>query len=334
MVIPEGYKKTEMGIIPEDWEVKPLNLVAPLQRGFDLPSLKVKIGNYPVVFSNGIGAYHSNYKVKGPGVVTGRSGTIGKVHYLLCDYWPHNTTLWVTDFLGNNEKFIFYLFQTIKWENYNSGSGVPTLNRNDVHNVLCRIPAIPEQIAIAQALSDIDSLIANLEKMIEKKKNIKQGAMQELLTGKRRLPGFDGIWKEKHIGEVCEIIGGGTPSKANINWWKGNIPWISSSDLVVNSINNITISKHISNDALLHSATKLCPKDSILVVSRVGVGKVAIAQFEICTSQDFTNLVAKEHNPLFLAYLMSAIMKRNTDIQGTSITGVTSSDISSIKIPF
>lgn len=203
-----GYKQTEIGVIPEDWEAKPLKDVAPLQRGFDLPYSQMEEGKYPVVFSNGVGAFHNAYMAKGPGVITGRSGTIGKVHYISTNYWPHNTTLWVTDFHGNDEKYVYYLFQTVPWELFNSGSSVPTLNRNDIHDTLHAIPPRPEQRRIAEALSDMDELIASLEKLIAKKKAIKQGAMQELLTGKRRLPGFSVEWKPYLYMDICSLING------------------------------------------------------------------------------------------------------------------------------
>lgn len=201
-----GYKQTELGIIPDNWDVKPLKEVAPLQRGFDLPYSSIKKGLYPVVFSNGVGAFHSTYMVKGPGVVTGRSGTIGKIHYVENDYWPHNTALWVTDFHNNDPLFVYYLFKTIPWDLYNSGSGVPTLNRNDVHDYLVAVPSKNEQTEIATMLADIDSLIESIEKQLIKKKAIKQGAMQELLTGKRRLPGFSGEWGTKKLGDYCSLI--------------------------------------------------------------------------------------------------------------------------------
>ena len=87
-----------------EWEEKRLEEAAPLQRGFDLPIDKIKKGKYPVVFSNGILKFHNEFKVMGPGVVTGRSGTIGKVTFVEDDYWPHNTALWVTDFKNNMPK--------------------------------------------------------------------------------------------------------------------------------------------------------------------------------------------------------------------------------------
>jgi type I restriction enzyme S subunit len=333
MVIPKGYKQTEIGVIPEEWENKPLKMIAPLQRGFDLPYSDIVDGCYPVVFSNGTGSFHNRYMVKGPGVVTGRSGTIGKVSYIQDDFWPHNTTLWVTDFLGNNAKFIYYLFTTINWRNYNSGSSVPTLNRNDIHSTIFACPPLPEQEKIAEALSDTDELISSLEKLIAKKKAIKQGAMQQLLTGKTRLPGFSGKWKTFTVGERGYFISGGTPSKSMSAWWNGSIPWISSSDLSENSINKLSINRYITDDAIKGSATQLCPVNSILIVSRVGVGKVAVAPCKLCTSQDFSNLVVECDNPYFLAFrLCSEMQIISKRAQGTSIKGVTIDDISAIEV--
>jgi len=112
-----------------EWEVKKLGSLAPLQRGFDLPTAQLRRGRHPVVYSNGVLNHHVAFKVKGPGVVTGRSGTIGRVTYVEHDYWPHNTSLWVTDFKGNAPKFTFYLYTWIGLEQFATGSGVPTLNR-------------------------------------------------------------------------------------------------------------------------------------------------------------------------------------------------------------
>lgn len=103
--ISEGYQQTDVGIIPKDWIVRSIGDFAPLQRGFDLPSRLRKDGLYPVIYSNGFVNTHIQYKVKGPGIVTGRSGTIGKVHYVEQNYWPHNTSLWVTKFNEVDPKF-------------------------------------------------------------------------------------------------------------------------------------------------------------------------------------------------------------------------------------
>ncbi len=170
-----------------EWEVKRLGDVAPLQRGFDLTNSMLKKGSYPVVYSNGVLNHHTDFMVKGPGVVTGRSGTIGKVSYVEEDYWPHNTALWVTDFKGNSPKFIYHLYKNIGLDRFGTGSGVPTLNRNDVHAFSVSVPSNEEQTAIAAVLSDMDAEIEALEARREKTRQVKRGMMQELLTGWTRL---------------------------------------------------------------------------------------------------------------------------------------------------
>ncbi|MEO5607964.1 MAG: restriction endonuclease subunit S [Polaromonas sp.] len=180
--------QTRLPGFSEEWIEQPLGDIAPLQRGFDLPNSQQKRGPYPVVYSNGIGNHHAAFQVKGPGVVTGRSGTIGAVTYVEKDFWPHNTSLWVKTFKGNDAKFVFYLYMHIGLERFATGSGVPTLNRNDVHLFKMSIPASKaEQTAIATVLSDMDAELAALQARHDKTRALKQGMMQALLTGRIRL---------------------------------------------------------------------------------------------------------------------------------------------------
>ncbi|MCE8915721.1 restriction endonuclease subunit S [Bacteroides fragilis] len=159
--------------------------VAPLQRGFDLPTQNLVEGIYPVIYSNGILQHHDKYKCEAPGLITGRSGTIGKFTYIDSGfYWPHNTSLWVTDFCGNCPKFIYYLYQTVHIEQFSTGSGVPTLNRNDVHRYKTSVPtAIVEQEKIAKFLSILDERIVTQNKIIEKYESLIKGLNNILLYG-------------------------------------------------------------------------------------------------------------------------------------------------------
>ena len=180
-------KKRIPGFI-DKWELKMISEIAPLKRGFDLPNRNLRLGSYPVIYSDGMLNHHITFKVKGPGVVTGRSGTIGTVTFVEKDFWPHNTSLWVTSFRGNDPKFVYYLYTRIGLERFATGSGVPTLNRNDVHSFKVKIPSNrDEQETIAQILIDLDAEIEALENKLAKYKQIKQGMMQSLLTGKVRL---------------------------------------------------------------------------------------------------------------------------------------------------
>ncbi|OAT86875.1 restriction endonuclease subunit S [Candidatus Arthromitus sp. SFB-turkey] len=200
--VPQGYKKTKIGIVPNEWEENKLKDIAPLQRGFDLPSYQINKGVYPICCSNGITGYHNEFKVKGPGVWTGRSGTIGKVFYTEKNYWAHNTSLWVTNFINSIPKYIFYLYTFIDFSKYDAGSTVPTLNRNDIHSLKISIPSIAEQQKISEILSTQDKVIELKEKLLKEKEKQKKYLVQSLVTGKKRLKGFNGEWKKVKLGNL------------------------------------------------------------------------------------------------------------------------------------
>jgi type I restriction enzyme, S subunit len=161
-VFNEVFSQNLLGLIgtkKNGWIKKSLKEVAPLQRGFDLPSTQLIEGNYPVGYSNGIKYSHSEYKVVGPGVWTGRSGTIGNVFYTEDNYWPHNTSLWVTDFNNNHPKYIYHLYSKLHFEKRMTGTGVPTLNRNDIHKFKIYVPEISEQKIISNKIDMVDKLV-------------------------------------------------------------------------------------------------------------------------------------------------------------------------------
>lgn len=183
-----------------EWNIDKIYNIAPLQRGFDLPEQNIIHGSVPVVYSNGIKNYHNQYKAKAPGIITGRSGTVGKFTYIENGYyWPHNTSLWVTDFKCNYPKFIYFLFQYVKFENYSTGSGVPTLNRNDIHDKKVGVPKIEEQIKIATFLTKIDERIELQNKIIEDMDSLKQSISIQL---------YDQLELNKKLCDVCEVTKG------------------------------------------------------------------------------------------------------------------------------
>lgn len=152
---------------------------------------------------------------------------------------------------------------------------------------------------------------------------------------KLRFKEFTDEWQTHKLKNLCTTCGGGTPSKSITEYWTGNIPWISSSDLEATSIFKINVSKFITTKAISESATKIIPPNSILIVSRVGVGKVAINYNELCTSQDFTNLINIKGNSIFFTYLLKLKMEKQTQqTQGTSIKGITTNDIKNINCTF
>ena len=185
-MFPKGgslYPEIRFAGFTDPWEQRKLGEVAPLQRGFDLPVSQMISGPYPVVMSNGVGGWHSKYAVKGPGVVTGRSGTIGGLQYIEGDFWPHNTSLWVTSFNGNEPKFIYWLYSSLNLERFGSGSGVPTLNRNDVHDQLIGVPCnIVEQRRIGAFFDRLDSLITLHQRKLELLRNIKKSMLDKMFV--------------------------------------------------------------------------------------------------------------------------------------------------------
>ncbi|MGH8499877.1 MAG: restriction endonuclease subunit S, partial [Methylococcales bacterium] len=302
-----------MGVIPGDWEVKSIAQIAPLQRGFDLPTYRLKEGPYPVVYSNGIMTFHNKAMISGPGVITGRSGTLGNVHFVETDYWPHNTSLWVTNFYGNDARYVFYLYNSINFERFASGSGVPTLNRNDAHAFRIALPPTKaEQSAIAEALSDADALIESLEQLIDKKRHLKQGAMQELLTGKTRLRGFGGEWKVKRLEELADIRNGGTPSTAQPQFWDGDIPWCTPTDITgLNGCKYLSdTSRKISLLGLKSSSADVIPTKSVIMTSRATIGECAINRVPVSTNQGFKNFVPFEHVDVEFLYYMLRTQKQ------------------------
>ena len=137
----------------------PLNEFILLQRGFDLPQSDRISGDIPVVASTGVAGFHNEYKVDAPGVVIGRSGSIGGGQYIKEKFWPLNTTLWVKDFKGHDARYVYYLLKSIDFHRFNVGTGVPTLNRNHLSSVLVKNLGYINEKVIAKILGDLDDKI-------------------------------------------------------------------------------------------------------------------------------------------------------------------------------
>jgi type I restriction enzyme S subunit len=180
-------KETEIGPMPEHWGIRQLLDTATLQRGKDLPKQNQIPGQYPIVGSSGVIGYHNEFVCSGPGVVTGRSGSIGNLAYVEEDYWPHNTGLYVKDFHGNNPKFIYYLLHLVDFRKYSTGVSVPTLNRNFVHSALVPVPPTQEQQQIAYMLTSMDKKIEAEEGHKAALQSLFRTMLHNLMTGKVRV---------------------------------------------------------------------------------------------------------------------------------------------------
>lgn len=236
-----------------------------LQRGFDITKKEQTEGCYPVVSSGGISSYHNEYRATGPGVIIGRKGTLGSAFYVDSDYWPHDTTLWVKDFKGNEPKFIFYFLNKLGLKRLDSGSSNPTLNRNFVHQIKAELPDIDSQIKISTVLSEIDKKIelnncisAELEAMAKtlydywfvqfdfpddspqgqgKPYKTSGGKMVYNPTLKREIP--EG-WSDIELEEIIERSGTGLNPRDNFKLGSGNNYYVT--------IKNVTNGKIVLDD--------------------------------------------------------------------------------------
>lgn len=192
------------------WKSLPLGAVATLQRGFDLPADLRKDGPFPVISSGGFTGCHFEAKVSGPGVVTGRYGSIGEVYFVEGDYWPLNTTLWVKDFHGNDPKFIFHLLRTFDFKKFSDKTGVPDVNRNDLHKVLVSCPPLDVQKRIVEYLSLWDAAIEKTERLVEAKEMRFKWLLDRLFSSSEHQRGhvrdFTNEISERNIGAAVERV--------------------------------------------------------------------------------------------------------------------------------
>ena len=185
-----------------------------------------------------------------------------------------------------------------------------------------------EQAKIAELFSVLTKRIEKQTVLVDSLKKYKRG-LHKLVFIKNRKPS----WEKSALHDIASFCGGGTPSKDVSSYWDGEIGWISSSDIQEEWIDDISVTRRITKKAIDNSATKLCPEGTIAIVSRVGVGKVAIIPESLCTSQDFTNITSITGNTHYMAYQIAFRMKLEAmKTQGTSIKGVTADTIKSMGV--
>lgn len=205
----EGIKNTKAfynAEIPSDWEVKDLGVIVKVKHGRDQKSIEVENGLYPILATGGeIGRTNTPLYSK-PSVLIGRKGTIDKPKYMDTPFWTVDTLFYTEVSEYVLPIWLFYKFETIDWYFYNEASGVPSLSASTISKIKILLPPLPEQRAIAQVLSTADAAIHTSEKLITQKELRKKWLMQQLLTGKKRLKGFEGEWKELKLSDVFNRV--------------------------------------------------------------------------------------------------------------------------------
>jgi len=192
-----------------EWKPMPVGDFATFQRGFDLPNQSRIEGDVPIVSSGGVSGFHNEARVERAGLVTGRYGSIGELFYLDGPHWPLNTSLWVKDFHGNEIKFAYYLLSRIDFRSLSDKTGVPGVNRNDVHKLQTAKPKLPEQQKIAAFLGAVDEKIGQLTRKKALLEDYKKGCMQQLFTQKLRFKDDQGNdfpdWDTTKLEDIVTI---------------------------------------------------------------------------------------------------------------------------------
>lgn len=311
---------TEVGVIPEDWKDASLGELAEIRmckRIFseqtnptgDIPFFKIgTFGRAPDAFISGnlYREYKRKYSFPKKGdVLLSAAGTLGKT--VIYDgedaYFQDSNIVWLDiDRTKIKNEYLYQCYQAIKWASP-EGSTISRLYNGIIRKTKIPLPPTEtEQRAIAQALSDVDALLATLDQMIAKKRDIKQAAMQQLLTGETRLPGFSGNWEVKRLGEAIErIVGGGTPSRANNGYWNGSIPWVTVKDF--STFNTQQAQEYITDAGLKNSASNLIPAGTLITSTRMALGKAVIYHVDVTINQDLKALFLKPNQDVqFMRY--------------------------------
>lgn len=298
----------------QGWRAAKLEDLIFFQRGYDITKAEQKSGDIPVISSSGINSYHSEPKVDGPGVVIGRKGSLGTIHYVDGPYWPHDTTLWSKDIKGNHARFVYYFLHTLGLEHYDVGNSNPTLNRNHIHGLAITIPEYRIQERIASILSAYDDLIENDRRRIQLLGQAARLLYKEWFV-RLRFPGYehvkveDGVpegWERKTALEVMAVLSGGTPKTNVSGYWGGDIPFFTPKD-ATDCLYTFSTERTLTEDGLRNCSSRLYPKDTIFITARGTVGKLTLAQTDMAVNQTCYALIA--HPPLDQHFLYFALVE-------------------------
>jgi len=277
---PPGFKATPAGAIPCDWDVVRIDKHASIKTGARNTQDAVADGSYPFFVRSQHIERINSYSFEGEAVLTAGDGVgTGKIfHYVDGRFDVHQRVYRITDFTERLDgKYFFYQFSTRFYDRIMSmtaKSSVDSVRMEMIAGMMIPLPDPEEQSAIAEALSDIDALIESLDKLIAKKRDIKQAAMQELLTGRTRLPGYEKEWETRRLGDISEIVMGQSPSSVNYNTGGNGLPLIQGNADIAN---RRTIKRIFTTQI-----TKRGCEGDILMSVRAPVGEISRATFDIC----------------------------------------------------
>lgn len=344
----------------DDWEQRKSGEIAPLRGGFAFKSNEYSPDGVPIVRISNIlsdGSVGSDFAYYGEqnsddmyalydgAVVLAMSGaTTGKISVLHTKkgqkYYQNQRVGYFTPTDSCDYGFIKTIMRSQLFAEQLSSVLVagaqPNVSSREIDGFEFMIPkSKDEQQKIGVYFSKLDHLITLHQRKCDETKRLKKYMLQKMFpqNGEKvpeiRFSGFTDDWEQRKLSEIAlQTYGGGTPKTANEEFWKGNIPWIQSSDLIEERLFNVKPRKYISQEAISKSATKLVPQNSVAMVTRVGVGKLAFMPFSYATSQDFLSLSELKIEPEFVVYALYKMMRLvSNEVQGTSIKGITKDEL-------
>jgi len=325
--IPPGYKQTEVGVIPEDWGLNSIENLAYIATGGRNTQDHVEDGQYPFFVRSQTIEKINSYSFDGEAVLTAGDGVgTGKVfHYINGKFDFHQRVYRISDFKECINGCFFYLYFSSNFYNrimqMTAKSSVDSVRREMIAKMLIPLPPKDEQETIAEALNDLDMLIESLERLITKKRRIKQGTMQELLTGKKRLPGFDGKWEMCNLRKfVRNFI---VPMRDKPKIFAGNIPWCRIEDFDGIFLKSSKSGQHVNIETIKAMNLKVHPTGTLLVSCSADLGRCAIVARPLVSNQTFIGLEMDEtvsSNLFFYYYMISKAKELNNLSSGTTIS--------------
>ncbi len=291
-----------------------------------------KIKVYDV--NNFIGYTNTTFISDKPYISIVKDGSVGRVRILP----PKTNILSTMGALVANHKttteFLFYLLSNFDFKNFTSGSIMPHIYFKDYKEKTIFLPPLNEQIAIANILSDVDRYLYSLDALILKKESVKKALSFELLSQRKRLKGFNQNWQRVRLGDIAEIIGGGTPSTQITSFWNGSINWFTPTEIGITKYVHKS-QRTITPLGLKKSSAKLLPIGTILLTSRASIGDCAILKVVATTNQGFQSLIPLEKiNNEFLYYLMLTLKNKLLKLaSGSTFLEVSPNKIKNLLIP-
>ena len=266
---------------------------------------------------------------------------VGKLAIIDQDYTTSQDFLSLSDFNGDTQFIAYSIYRMLQKESTQlQGTSIKGITKEDLLLKKISLPEIEEQSAIGSLFRTLDNLLSSYKDNLTNYQSLKATMLSKMFpkagqtVPEIRLDGFEGEWELCEINDLADDFqSGGTPKTNVQEYWDGDIPWIQSSDLGINCLFEIKVQKRISEKGLESSSAKIIPKDSIAVVTRVGVGKLAVMRHEYATSQDFLSLSNLKSNIEFTAYLLYRLLQKEVNqLQGTSIKGITKVELLSKKV--